>query len=52
MSKPRPRNAAASVRQRLQNVAQAQREDFLGLLTRYALERLLYRWYQVNQGRP
>jgi predicted nucleotidyltransferase component of viral defense system len=43
MSQRQPRNLAASVRQRLQNFAQAQREDFQGVLTRYALERFLYR---------
>jgi Nucleotidyl transferase AbiEii toxin, Type IV TA system len=38
-----PRNVAASVRARLQNVAKAQAVDFHRVLTRYALERLLYR---------
>lgn len=38
-----PRNIAASVRQRLLNLAREQQEEFQGLLTRYALERLLYR---------
>lgn len=38
-----PRDLAASVRQRLLNLAQAQQEDFGYILTRYALERLLYR---------
>lgn len=37
------RNIAASVRQRLLNFARAQQEEFQGVLTRYALERLLYR---------
>ncbi len=41
-----PRNVAASVRQRLRNLAHKQQEDFQGLLTRYALERLLYRLSQ------
>lgn len=36
-------NIAASVRQRLLNLAKARQEDFLRLLTQYALERLLYR---------
>ncbi len=43
MSKERPRNLAASVRQRLMNLARARNEDFQLVLTRYALERLLYR---------
>jgi predicted nucleotidyltransferase component of viral defense system len=38
-----PRNLAASVRQRLLNLAQAQKEDFNLVLTRYGIERLLYR---------
>ena len=36
-------NIAASVRQRLLNLAKARQEDFLRLLTLYALELLLYR---------
>jgi predicted nucleotidyltransferase component of viral defense system len=38
-----PRNVAASVRQRLLNLARDHREDFEFVLTRYALERLMYR---------
>ena len=38
-----PRNIAASVRQRLANRARARGETFDIMLTRYALERLLYR---------
>lgn len=41
-SKP-PRNIAASVRQRLTNVSRERNEDFQFVLTRYGLERLLYR---------
>jgi predicted nucleotidyltransferase component of viral defense system len=37
------RNIAASVRQRLLNASRVRREDFQVTLTRYALERLLYR---------
>ncbi len=37
------RNIAASVRQRVFNASRARREDFQVTLTRYALERLLYR---------
>ncbi|MXW27016.1 MAG: nucleotidyl transferase AbiEii/AbiGii toxin family protein [Dehalococcoidia bacterium] len=43
MSPDRPRNLAASVRQRLLNRARERREDFNYLLTRYANERLLFR---------
>lgn len=39
----RPRNVGASVRQRLLNLAQARGQPMELLLTRYALERLLYR---------
>jgi len=38
-----PRNLAASVRDRLFNLARERREDFQAILTRYAVERLLYR---------
>jgi predicted nucleotidyltransferase component of viral defense system len=38
-----PRNVAASVRQRLLNLARDRGEDFGLVLTRYALERLMYR---------
>jgi predicted nucleotidyltransferase component of viral defense system len=38
-----PRNIGASVRARLLDRARAERSDFQTLLTRYALERLLYR---------
>jgi hypothetical protein len=37
------KNLEASVRKRLANLAQAQKEDFQQLLSRYARERLLYR---------
>ena len=43
MSKDRPRNMAASVRARLTDLARKQHEDFQLVLTRYAIERLLYR---------
>jgi len=46
VTKQKPRNLAASVRQRLMNVARTQKEDFQLILTRYALERLLYRLSQ------
>lgn len=38
-----PRNLAASVRDRLRNLATARGEDFNLILTRFFLERLLYR---------
>ncbi len=38
-----PRNVAASVRARLQNLAREQQANFQRVLTRYALERLLFR---------
>jgi len=41
--RPRPNNVAASVRQRLLNLAHARGQPMELLLTRYALERLLYR---------
>ena len=43
MSPRRLRNLAASVRQRLLNLARERSEDFNHLLTRYANERLLFR---------
>lgn len=45
-----PRNLAASVRQRLLNLAQAQKEDFNLVLTRYGIERLLYRLHSSSVG--
>ncbi len=41
--RPTPRNLAASVRQRLTQLARDNGEDFHLVLTRYGLERLLYR---------
>jgi Nucleotidyl transferase AbiEii toxin, Type IV TA system len=45
-----PRNLAASVRQRLLNLAQVQKEDFNLVLTRYGIERLLYRLHCSAAG--
>ena len=42
------RNIAASVRQRLLNIARQRGEDFQALLTRFTLERLLYRLGQSD----
>jgi hypothetical protein len=44
--KDKPRNLVASVRDRLLQLAQKQNETFQSLLTRYCLERLLYRLSQ------
>lgn len=46
MKPTQPRNLAASVRQKLLNIATKKNEDFGLVLTRYALERLLYRLSQ------
>jgi predicted nucleotidyltransferase component of viral defense system len=46
VSREKPRNLAASVRQRLFNLAQEKREDFGLVLTKYGLERFLYRLAQ------
>ena len=43
MTNKKPNNLAASVRQRLMNIRKETGEDFQYLLTRYGLERLLYR---------
>jgi predicted nucleotidyltransferase component of viral defense system len=43
-----PRNIAASIRQKLLNIATRNGEDFGVILTRYALERLLYRLSQSS----
>lgn len=48
MTRPSPRNMAASVRQRLMNIAKERKEDFGLVLTRYGLERLLYRLSKSN----
>ncbi|MFQ5571042.1 MAG: nucleotidyl transferase AbiEii/AbiGii toxin family protein, partial [Rhodothermales bacterium] len=46
MARSQPSNVAVSVRQRLLNRARAQEEDYQVLLTRYVLERFLYRLSQ------
>lgn len=43
MSKAKPANVAASIRQRLLNLARDRKEEFQLVLVRYAAERLLYR---------
>lgn len=42
------KNIAASIRQRLLNIAREQRIEFQLILTRFALERFLYRLSQSN----
>ena len=46
VKREKPKNLAASVRQRLLNLAQARAEDFGLVLTRYGIERFLYRLAQ------
>jgi predicted nucleotidyltransferase component of viral defense system len=48
LSKAIPTNTAASAKQRLLNRARAKKEDFNLLLTKYALERVLYRISQSS----
>ena len=50
MTHGKPTNIAASVRQRLLNVAKERGEEFQYVLTRYGLERLLYRLSQSEHG--
>jgi hypothetical protein len=49
LSKAIPTNTAASAKQRLLNRARAKKEDFNLLLTKYALERVLYRVSQSHR---
>ncbi|MGB3455592.1 MAG: nucleotidyl transferase AbiEii/AbiGii toxin family protein [Litorimonas sp.] len=42
-----PKNVAASVRQRLLNIARSSGQDFQAILIAYALERILYRLSQT-----
>jgi predicted nucleotidyltransferase component of viral defense system len=46
----KPRDIAASVRQRLLNLSRTRREDFQAVLTRYGIERLLYRLARSSHG--
>lgn len=50
MTGNKPRNVAASVRERLTNVAKQEGESFQYILVRYAIERLLYRLSQSSHG--
>ncbi len=48
MSKKNPTNLSASVRQRLLNLSRERREDFQYILTRYGVERFLFRLSQSD----
>lgn len=50
MSKGRPKNMAASVRSRLADVARKNGDEFQLVLTRYAVERFLYRLAASGHG--
>ncbi len=51
MKRRAPADLAASVRQRLKNIADAGGQDLQLLLTRYGVERLLYRLSRLEAGR-
>lgn len=51
MKDRQPKNMAASVRQRLLNLARQHESDFQNLLLRFAVERLLYRLSRSAYGR-
>jgi hypothetical protein len=51
LSRSVPNNLAASVRQRLLNLSRTRREEFNLLLTRYAVERCLYRLSRTRHAR-
>ncbi len=46
----KPRDIAASVRQRLLNLSRERKEDFQAVLTRYGIERLMYRLGRSPHG--
>lgn len=50
MSTSQPKNVAASVHQRLLNLAHKEQENFIDVLRSYALERLLYRVSRMEDG--
>jgi hypothetical protein len=52
MTNRQPRDLVASVRQRLMNLSRERGEDFQLVVTRYGLERLLYRLAQSRGRRP
>jgi predicted nucleotidyltransferase component of viral defense system len=51
LKKEKPLNLAASVHQKLLNLAHSRKEDFQQVLIRYALERFLYRLSKHSSGR-
>ena len=51
MSKERPKNISASVRQRLLNLARERNDEFQLVLVRYGIERLLYRLSASPHGK-
>ena len=51
MTGKKPNDLAASVRARLLQTARDSGEEFQYVLTRYALERLLYRLSRSNEGK-
>ena len=52
MTQTNPTNRAASIRQRLLNLAKSRGEEFQRILTRYALERLLQRRRHLRHLHP
>lgn len=50
MKQPGPKNHAASIRQRLLNDSRERGENYQRLLTRYAIERLLFRLSRTEEG--
>ncbi|MBI2931113.1 MAG: nucleotidyl transferase AbiEii/AbiGii toxin family protein [Planctomycetes bacterium] len=46
----KPRDIAASVRQRLLNLSRTRKEDFQAVLTRYGIERVMYRLARSPHG--
>lgn len=50
MTREPPRDPAASIRQRLLNHAKAHKDDYQRVLTRYAIERLLFRLGRTDAG--
>lgn len=50
MNRSKPRNLTASVHDRLLDLSRKRKEDFQLLLTRYCLERLLYRLSRSSHG--
>jgi len=51
VTRPNPRNLPASIRQRLLSLSKERGEDYGLVLTRYAVERLLYRLSRSKEGK-